>query len=300
MIKNIRTKTERYLLKKAGTSDNPMKWYNRLRKVRNGYEKSKIYLKNILKKTGIEKSGEVLNVYHGGVQKTASQWIRRIFDSQNIKRQTKLETYPQHQYEYGEFEKKFPVNTFVPGLYISYLQYRNIYKPEHYGTFYVVRDPRDIVISWFRSMKNTHRLSNRQVKIHREALRSMKKEEGINYCIRRLSVKISFMRTWYYGSRDDKRVKLVRFENLVENPKQVFKDIFDHCNLSVDERILKKVLKRKNKKKMRKIDKKRRPRDVSNYEKRETNWKKEFTKNNLREFRMVNGNIIKLLGYNDC
>jgi endonuclease III-like uncharacterized protein len=66
----------------------------------------------------IRKENSTQNIYHASIQKTASQWIKAIFNDQRIKKHTNLFTYPQHRYEWDDFHKKFPKYTFVSGLYI--------------------------------------------------------------------------------------------------------------------------------------------------------------------------------------
>jgi len=39
---------------------------------------------------------------------------------------------------------------------MSYDLYEEIQKPERYRTIYVQRDPRDVIVSWYWSMLETH------------------------------------------------------------------------------------------------------------------------------------------------
>jgi hypothetical protein len=99
------------------------------------------------------------NIYHASVQKTGSHWVKSIFSDPRIRRYTHLHSYPGHRYEWTEFHTRFPKYHFVPGLFISYGSYEEIRKPEHYKTFYIIRDPRDIVVSGYCSIRVPHRLA---------------------------------------------------------------------------------------------------------------------------------------------
>jgi hypothetical protein len=54
----------------------------------------------------------------------------------------------------------FPPRSIVTHLYVTYDTYLSIPKPEKYKTFFVMRDPRDLVVSWYFSAKYSHRLEH--------------------------------------------------------------------------------------------------------------------------------------------
>lgn len=241
-------------------------------------------------------SDRIENIYHASVQKTGSQWIRKVFADKRIVRYTRLKVYPQHRYEYDAFQSKFPPFTFVPGLYLPYEQYEEIRKPKRYKAFYMVRDPRNIIVSWYYSMLKTHRPISFQVLKHRKKLEQMNLEDGISYCIKNYQLKLAFMRSWIYGANDP-NILFIRFEDLASRPFDQFKRIFQHCEINIPDQVISMVLKDYSKDKLRKRDIESRAGTDSNYSVENSNWKKVFTKEHIKLFSQVTGDLVELLGY---
>lgn len=236
------------------------------------------------------------NVFHACVQKTGSQWISAVFRDLRVREASGLAPFPQFRYEWGEFRSNFPRRTFVPGLYISRPLYEEIEKPDTYKTLYVLRDPRDIALSWYWSVKETHHLMGKVVK-HRERLESLSFHEGLKYAIRTLSIKFSYMRSWAYA-RDDEHVLFIRLEDLAEEPVAGFAEIMEHCKIPLSTAQLEEILKDYTKEKMRRRDLEVRGQDErSHYRKESTDWRQAFDPEHRELFRDVTGNLLGLLGY---
>lgn len=241
------------------------------------------------------RQGEVKNIYHACIQKTGSQWVKAIFADAEIRRLSGLKVHPQFRYEVDQFKRRFPLYTFVPGLYVPYYLYNEIKKPERSKTFYVIRDPREVIVSWYYSMKHTHRAMGNVLK-HRNTLQEMSESEGLLYAIKHLHLKVAFMQTWWHN-RSDPDVRVVRFENLTKEPFEEWKKIFDHCMIDIDDSTLKRVLARYTKEKMRERDLKRRNGSRSHYRTDKKEWQSLFEKEHRQLFKKANGNILNELGY---
>ncbi len=237
------------------------------------------------------------NIYHASIQRTGSRWIRSIFSDPRIQRHTGLWTYPQHEYEIAEQHRKFPKYTFVPGLYISYEQYIRIDKPKKHRTFYVTRDPKNAVLSWCKSMRSSHKLTNKSVAYYRKKLSKLNFDDALSSAIKLYSVKISFMKDWCMQARDNEKVMLVKFEDIIRDTLEEIKKILSHCGINIDKNVLKKVINERDKESMRERDKKRRGGGDSDYRNKRTSWKEEFSKDHLSLFREINGNASGIIGY---
>ena len=235
------------------------------------------------------------NVYHACVQKTGSQWIKAVLSDPDIRAVTGLRPHPQFRYESGRFMQHFPKYTYVPGLYIPYGLYGEIKKPAHYKTFYVIRNPRDIVVSWYYSAKYTHGLMG-TVPRHRKKLHQLDESDGFAYCIRELQLKFSFMRTWW-NQRDDPHLLFVRFEDLTSHPHAEYTKIFEHCGIEVGDQLLQSVLQRYTKEEMRKRDMEKRKGGKSHYRKGKKGWRDLFEERHMELFSKMNGDLIEQLGY---
>lgn len=260
------------------------------------FVKSNLLKTRSICKTVVPNDYPITNLYYATIQKTGSQWLKRIFSDERIKKHTGLAVYPQYEYEYGDFHTIFPKYTFVPGLYIPYQLYEEIKKPQQYKTFYVIRDPRNIVVSWYYSMLNSHRPINNKVVKYRKKLNSMDYENGLKYCIRKQSLKFSFMRSWVYSS-DDPNVLIIKFEDLINNNFRELKKIFNHCGFDIPDSCLREVLEDYTKDKMREKNLARRRDSKSHYRKKSSDWRKAFSDSHKKLFYQTTGDLVDILGY---
>lgn len=235
------------------------------------------------------------NVYHGTVQKAGSQWVKKIFSDPRISKISGLKTFPQHRYDVNEFKNVFPKFSFVPGLYLPYYQYQEIKKPRNYKSFYVLRDPRNIVVSWYYSMLKSHGIMG-NVLMHRNRLKELSFDDGIFYCINYLSPRFAGMRTWVDAKDSD--VLILKFEELIENPQAMFSNLFEHLGIDINSELLLQVLESHSKDNMRAQSiKNRGSEDKSHYRKSGSNFNNELNESQLAYFNEVNGNLLEVLGY---
>lgn len=237
-------------------------------------------------------------IFHASVQKSGSQWLKAVFNDPEIRQLTNLTTYPQHRYEWNEFKGRFPNKSFVPGLYISYQLYEEIEKPDRYFTLYILRDPRDLVVSWYYSMKYSHGLMGKVHK-HRANLNELNEDDGITYCIDHFHLKLSFMKDWVLNCNDP-NVVFLKFEDLVKNPSEILYKVFMENGYDIEKEKLSTILANYTKDAMRSKElavKGQKDSDKSHYRKNSSKWQDVFSDNHIEYFNKVNGDIVKILGY---
>lgn len=107
-----------------------------------------------------------LNIYHVTVAKTASRWFLNFFEHPKIKAITRMGRYDFETEDYGkwddrdfmsrEAQKKIPPNLVCSPLYMGFDNYHSIPKPDHYKSFCLWRDPRDVLVSFYFSCRYSH------------------------------------------------------------------------------------------------------------------------------------------------
>lgn len=193
------------------------------------------------------------NVFHCCLHKSGSQWIRRILHDAAIYRHSGLRTYHYQSFMPGghdprpvnarTFDAPFPTRKIITPLYIDYRGYVDIPKPSTSRSFFVTRDPRDIVVSWYFSSMLSHRLMGDLAEV-RGSLSDLDQVSGLQYSIRHLADFGLFeaQRSWLEAA-GDATSKVFRFEDLTgPDGRDAFIHLFEHCRIGVPDRILDRVL----------------------------------------------------------
>jgi hypothetical protein len=183
------------------------------------------------------------NIYHCTVQKCASQWLRAILSDPRIHRSSGLRPYRYQDHLPGEhdprrlterrFDRVFPEATIATTIYVDYEGFTTIPKPASYKAFFVMRDPRDVLVSWYYSSKFSHPLLGDLGRVRQE-LHRRSETDGMLYCIDYLDEFGLFtaQRSWAGADRRDANVRLVRYEDLI-GPQALttFEELLRHCDI---------------------------------------------------------------------
>jgi hypothetical protein len=185
------------------------------------------------------------NIYHCTVQRSASQWVRAILSDPRVYRFCGLTSYRYQDQLPGKhdprkltkrrFQKAFPRATINTTIYVDYEGFASIPKPPCYKAFFVMRDPRDVLISWYFSTKFSHPLMGELGRI-RQDLNRLSEPDGMLYCIQYLDDFGLFaaQRSWADAATNDANVLLVRYEDLIaEDSLATFEQLLRHCDIRV-------------------------------------------------------------------
>lgn len=255
---------------------------------------------------------KMVNIYHCCVQKTGSQWIKAILADELILNRTGMTIHTYHRYIPGgdnrkltgrTFDKPFPENCILSPLYMDYKGYLSIPKPNCYSTFCIIRDPRDIIISWYFSVKYSHPLMGK-IPQHREILDKIPLAEGLIYSIEYLKNYGLFeaLQSWVSGSAYDPHIKLFRFEDLIDMERQVslFTGLFSHCHIQLTGSEIKHLMEKYCFKEMQKKGQNNQSKNqaISHYRKGAPgDWRNYFTGEVISAFKKNLGDLVKELGY---
>jgi hypothetical protein len=236
---------------------------------------------------------EFANVYHCTVRKTASQWINAFFSDAIVYRHSGLLPYVPRYYNWRH-PQAFPPGRVVLSLFVSHSRFMTIPKPERYRAFFVVRDPRDIVVSSYFSTRDSHTPMG-DIPEQRKILKQLPAKEGMLHLIDHLAKKGTFraLRSWASAPADE-AVKLVRYEDLTgEGQAGELERLLQHCGITVPPADLETLLGRYSFASMRS-----RKSSAAHYRKGSAgDWRNHFDDDIDRAFTRATGDLVTLLGY---
>jgi hypothetical protein len=243
----------------------------------------------------VERS-EHQNIYHCAMRKTGSQWIKELFSDPIMYRHCGLLPYVPRYYRWRFGQAVPPGRTATP-LFVSYKRFDEIPKPDNYRVFFVLRDPRDMVVSSYFSTRNSHGPMG-DIPQQRRILREKPFKEGLLHVIDHLAKKGTFnaLRTWVKAS-DAEAVQLFRYEDLT-GPRQAeeMQRLMRHCGIPVPPAELDTLLSRYSFSRMR--GDRHKGQAVSHYRKGTAgDWRNHFDADISEAFAAATGNLVDLLGY---
>ncbi|MEM7591012.1 MAG: tetratricopeptide repeat protein [Cyanobacteria bacterium P01_A01_bin.83] len=241
------------------------------------------------------------NIYYCCTQKTASQWFRSVFNDPTVYKYTGLVTRPYVQLglKYASFNNAPPPGTIETHLYIDYPTYLSIPKPASYQTFFVLRDPRDAVVSWYFSARYSHVLTSIISELRRD-LAEMDFDGGLKYIIDRLQEFGYFeaQRSWKLAEGEQQNIAIFRYEDLVDSNSAFLRKLFSHLSIEIPEAEFIDLCDRNKFEAITKGRVQGEENINSHYRKGISgDWKNHFDNSTLDYFYQVTGNLTEILGY---
>lgn len=190
------------------------------------------------------------NIYHAGLQKTGTQWIFDILSDPVVYKYSGMTTekvnIPRRKsqsHPIQSIDEGYNLNTILSGFSGTYNNYINDIpkKRRENAVFFVMRDPREMIISWYFSTKNNHLIDKvSMMNVIRRKLNEKGKKEGLKYTIELFEWKGKFevMRSWM--DKDElSNVKIVKFEHLTRESFKSFKNLFHFLDIRIPDDELK-------------------------------------------------------------
>ncbi|NLU78873.1 sulfotransferase domain-containing protein [Micromonospora sp. HNM0581] len=235
------------------------------------------------------------NIYHCTVHKTGSQWVKALFSDPIVYRNSGLLPYDPRFY-------KGRLNDIPPGraalaVFRGYGRFRTISKSDNHRAFFVIRDPRDIVVSSYFSLRNSHAPMG-DILQARSILQERPMKEGMLHVIDRLVERKLFksLRSWAIAKPTDK-FRLFRYEALTgESQFDEVDQLMRHCGIVLPPSELTELLDRYSFSRMRKEqeDSGR----ISHYRKGKAgDWRNHFDDEIYDAFTAATGDLVEILGY---
>lgn len=180
------------------------------------------------------------NIYHCCIQKTATQWFSKLLNDRLIWRNSGFSLYYPGENFITRDEKisqklhDIPKSGIICSpLYIQYNDFLEFTSTQKYRAFYIIRDPRDIVISNYFSIKFSHPNTHDFIDKNRKELTLLSEHDGIAKIINDTAgFYAKIMHDWKKSTNDN--IKVYKFEDVFgPDQHEYLKDIFIHCRLSI-------------------------------------------------------------------
>ncbi len=205
------------------------------------------FAENRVRLRHVRHHSEVRNIYHCCVHKTGSQWIRKVFADPAVYRATGLRTYAygprlddvarSRTYQNISFDRPFSARRIVSPLYMPHDGFVALPKPEPWRAFFVTRDPRDVVVSWYFSSISSHPTnSSRGMQEARDHLATLDEERGLIDSIARLARYGLFDALGSWVGAGGAEVMVVRYEDLIGDDRDHWwKRLLEHCHVPISD-----------------------------------------------------------------
>lgn len=249
-----------------------------------------------------------VNIYHCCVHKSGSQWIKSLLSDVITYQYSGLSLYSYQSRIYDgydprsisdrSFTEPFPENKIISPLYVDYKNFQEIPKPTRYRAFFILRDPREILISWYFSARYSHIPIGSIPKI-RSNFERRSFTDSMLFAIDHLNEFGLFatMRSWKDAEDKDSNVVLVRYEDLVNSSLETFGRLFTFLDIEMTQDALLDLLQNYSFKHMsgRSVG----TENMKSHMRKggSGSWKKHFSKKIESGFVDLTGDLVHYLGY---
>lgn len=195
------------------------------------------------------------------------------------------------------FDEPFPVHKIVSPLYITQEGYNSIPKPEKYKSVCIVRDPRNVLVSWYFSIRDTHAVMGK-IAQHRNYLKKVDVSEGLLYSMKYLNEFGLFdaLKSWT-DIQTDVNLRVYRFEDITGVEQRKFLGgLLKHCEIYLNVQEYDELLKKYSFVSMRKSH--LRNDGKSHYRSNDSDgWMEYFDSSLQNAFKKSTADLVERMGY---
>ncbi|MEQ4300467.1 sulfotransferase domain-containing protein [Plantactinospora sp. B6F1] len=244
----------------------------------------------------VEVRSEFENIFHCTVRKAGSQWVKALFSDPVIYRYSGLLPYDPRPHNW-RYPQPLPPGRIVSSLFVSYNGFMNIPKSGRYRTFFILRDPRDLVVSGYFSYRSSHTAMGDVLQV-RKVLQEKPFKEGMLHVIEHLANKGTFrsLRAWAKAPNTE-TVRVCRYEDLTgERQADEVEQLMRHCGIPIPPAELAALLSRYSFSRMRNTQAS--DPALSHYRKgKPGDWRNHFDDDIYEAFAAATGDLVEVLGY---
>lgn len=229
-------------------------------------------------------------VFHISQWKAGSQWVQNVFRHAVPERFIE----PSVDFSHGHFDQPVRRGMVYSPLYIHHERFNSTPAAAmDHRKFVVIRDLRDILVSWHKSLLKSHE-TNDIIEVHRQKLAGMTVEEGLLYLMshRHFYGLAMVALSW---TRSNEWV--VRYEDLVAEEQGMFRRIFEHCGIELPPERLEEAVRMCSFETV--TGRKRGQEAAGSHQRRGVagDWRNHFTKAVTHEFKIRFGHLLVVTGY---
>jgi hypothetical protein len=182
-------------------------------------------------------------LYHACVWKTASQWVRIVLSDPRLYRYSGLSPHLADDHLRPDpAATRFPSRGIVTALMRDYAFFAAVPKPERWRAFFVKRDPRDLLVSFYFSNRYSHRPNPGILQVRAE-LSGLSDAQGLLKTLERFAPLASILTSWQDAAAADANIVLVRYEDLTgDDQLRHWQALLDGADIALPSPLLRRVL----------------------------------------------------------
>lgn len=256
-------------------------------------------VRDAYRQTQVAKRSPFDNVFYCCTQKTASQWFRGVFDDALFFKYSGLKAVPYVELglNYAEIREPFAKGTIATHLYIDFPTFESLPKPERYTGFFIMRDPRDLVTSWYFSAKFSHSLVW-PIPEMREVLTGLDHVEGFKYIIDKTNEFGTFEAQRSWMRKSDPNVAIMRYEEFAADNEAFLAKLLEYLRIEMPKQEMAELAGRHAFSKKTQGRQQGEANVNSHYRKGVAgDWENHFNEEIMDHFRKVTGDTLEILGY---
>lgn len=187
-------------------------------------------------------------VVHACVWKSGSQWVRMVLSDPRVYRHSGLQPVPCDAESWKKLVEEswtVPKRRVVTPVYAPYVSVKKALDAHGGATFFVKRDPRDLLVSRYFSRLSAHPLSPRIAQLRKE-LEGMSERDGLIHVLGDFQPIASILDSWSQpDAAADPRVLITSYEALTgADGHAAWRKVFAHCDIALGDAEITALLER--------------------------------------------------------
>ena len=222
---------------------------------------------------------------HCTAWRSASQWVRMVLSDPRLYRYHGHLPYAAHNLPPPDAR-----GAMATSLYMPYGSAKALLDRAPGRAIFVVRDPRDLLVSWYLSNRYLH--DPVDVVVSRRAeMEGLSDEDGIARSVETFTRTAMLLWSWAREARDDPRVRIVRFEDITGAGKiAAWRGIFEHYGIAVPDDEIARLMRYYDQANLRGARK-------SYRDPATRGWQNTLTGANRDKFMQMHGKLVEAFGY---